>query len=153
MYLINYYLSKIVFQQISFTLNPAHSRVGIGNLTLIQFVPRLPPNSEGIACIKYFLSSNGDRTHDQPYLHSDAWVTGKWETWCLNTSLPTLLHAGYSATLKKYIYHYHLVKYSSVVYIMKKNYVSTHIFAQDDTYCVCLIALKIKGGKPCINLS
>ena len=35
---------------ISFTLYPAHRRVGRGNLVLTYSVPHFTPNSEGIAC-------------------------------------------------------------------------------------------------------
>ena len=38
------------FIKISFTLYPAHSRVGIGNLVLRRSVTHLLPNSGGIAC-------------------------------------------------------------------------------------------------------
>ena len=37
-------------QSISFTLYPAHSRVGRGNLVSRHSVPHFLPNSEGIAC-------------------------------------------------------------------------------------------------------
>ena len=68
---------------LSFTLFPAHSRVGRGNLVLRHSVAHFPPNSGGIACWvaelnaalcldtrakkwkykwkKYFTSSSGDR--------------------------------------------------------------------------------------------
>ena len=71
----------------NFKLYPAHSRVGRGNLVLWHSVPLFLPNSGGIACwvaqlnaalcldtswrngninlSKYFISSSGDRTHNQ----------------------------------------------------------------------------------------
>ena len=42
-------LKYIKSKLISFTLHPARSRVGTGNLVL-HFVPHFPQNSEGIAC-------------------------------------------------------------------------------------------------------
>ena len=69
----------------SFTLYPAHSRVGRGHLVLIHSVTLFPPCFGGIGCRiastpeqrnkhinanKYFISSNGDRTHNQWILQS-----------------------------------------------------------------------------------
>ena len=67
----------------SFTLYPAHSRVGRGYIVLRHPVHHFPPNSRGIACWvadlnaarninlnKYFFSSSKDRTHNQSILQS-----------------------------------------------------------------------------------
>ena len=83
-------ISKKKTNQISFALYPAHSRVGSENLVLRHSVPHSPPSSEGIACwvaelktvlcldtrakkwkYKYFISSSGDRTHNQLILQSN----------------------------------------------------------------------------------
>ena len=43
-------VTLVKFKKISFTLYPAHSRVGRGNLVLRHSVPHFLPNSGGIAC-------------------------------------------------------------------------------------------------------
>ena len=107
--ILNTYEIKIY---ISFTLYPAHSRVGRGNLVLRHSVPQFPPNSGGIACwaelnntrfastpegrngnihlSKYFISSRGDRTHNQSVLQwhfvplRHGWPTSLWGYFSLN---------------------------------------------------------------------
>ena len=81
-----------IFIYYFFTLFPAHSWVVRGNLVLRHTVTHYPPNSAGIACwlaelngalyldtkakkwkcklSKYFISSRGDRTHNQSILQS-----------------------------------------------------------------------------------
>ena len=83
-------LFKIKLNQISFTLYPAHSRVGRGNLVLKHSIPHfyaefwrhwvlsggtqrhaLPRHQcEEMKINKYFISSSGDRTHNQSILQS-----------------------------------------------------------------------------------
>ena len=85
---------KITKIEISFTLYPAHNIVGRGNLVLRHTVPHFLQNSGGIACwvaelnaalwmkngninlSKYFISSSGDRTHNQSILHD--WPHTAW---------------------------------------------------------------------------
>ena len=77
--------------KIIFTLYPAHSTVGRGNLVLRYSVPHFPPSSGDIACWrnltlrfaltperrneninenKYLISSSGDRPYNQTVLQS-----------------------------------------------------------------------------------
>ena len=74
-------LDFFILSFISFTLHPAHSRVGRGNLVLRHSVLYCPPNSGGIACwvtelnaalclgikakkLKYFISCSGHRINN-----------------------------------------------------------------------------------------
>ena len=97
----------ILLNQISFTLY--HSRVFRGNLVLRHYVSHYPPSSGSIACwvaelnaalcldnrakkwkytSKYFISSSGDRTHDQSILQTHIMpLRHDWRLLCINDKI------------------------------------------------------------------